>query len=380
MPTQKNQHYVPKFYQRFFSVDGSTIGVYLPEQKKKIDAASIKYQASEDYLYTKDTQKPDNAETALSSLEGLAKQVIEKVLQGPPMVLTKEDEYVLYVFVLMQLGRTLVPMEMLQESASKMAQQVLRVDKKLHDQNGDNKYDGISEEIIDSVQLNFANLGALSVFNHLQLIPTCIDLMNEFKVLVNRTKVGFTSSDNPACLYNMFLEKVEHNNVGVGCRGIMFYLPLSADRAVLYYDPKVYKCGFRKQKVVEVENEQDVVELNKLTAVNSRLLFFFNPNRTTDSDLERMATQKARFGVKEKVEEISGVEMKSGNPIIGTHHVGNACKLQLSFVKYLPTYKTKTAKTFDQRTDMYREIAYYRDDLEKQFMEGIRARRKWGKD
>lgn len=67
---------------------------------------------------------------------------------------------------------------------------------------------------------------------------------------------------------------------------------------------------------------------------------------------------------------------ESGNSIIGTHHVGNACKLQLSFVKYLPTYKAKTAKTFDQRTDMYREIAYYRDNLEKQFLEDIKARRK----
>lgn len=155
----------------------------------------------------------------------------------------------------------------------------------------------------------------------------------------------------------------------------MFYLPLSADRAVLYYDPKVYKCGCRKQKVVEVVNEQDVVELNKLTAVNSRLLFFFNPSQTTGADLERMAAQKARFGVKEKVEEISGVEVKSGNPIIGTHHVGNACKLQLSFVKYLPSYKAKTAKTFDQRTDMYREIANYRDDLEKMFMEDVKGRK-----
>ena len=51
MPKQKNQHYVPKFYQRLFSVDGNTIGVYIPEQGKKIDSANIKFQASEDYLY-----------------------------------------------------------------------------------------------------------------------------------------------------------------------------------------------------------------------------------------------------------------------------------------------------------------------------------------
>ena len=373
MSTQKNQHYVPKFYQRFFSVDGSTIGVFLPEQRKKIDAAPIKYQASEDYLYTKDTKNPDNAEAALGSLEGPAKLVIEKLLHNPPETLTKEEEYMLYVFVLLQLGRTLVPMEMLQQAADMMAQQVLKEDKKIHDKNGDKKYDEITDEIIDNIKLNIANLGALSVYTHLQLIPSCIDLMNEFKVLVNRTKVGFVTSDNPACLYNMFLEKVEHINMGMGCRGVMFYLPLNVDRAVLYYDSKVYKCGNRRQKVVQVISEQDVMELNKLTAVNSRMLFFFNPVRTNVFELERMAAQKARFVVKEKIKEISGVDVTSGNPIVGMHHMGISCKLKLSFLKYLPTYNAKTAKTFDPRTDLYREIAYYKDDLEKKFTEDIKS-------
>ena len=340
MSTQKNQHYVPKFYQRFFSVDGSTIGVFLPEQRKKIDAAPIKYQASEDYLYTKDTKNPDNAEAALGSLEGPAKLVIEKLLHNPPETLTKEEEYMLYVFVLLQLGRTLVPMEMLQQAADMMAQQVLKEDKKIHDKNGDKKYDEITDEIIDNIKLNIANLGALSVYTHLQLIPSCIDLMNEFKVLVNRTKVGFVTSDNPACLYNMFLEKVEHINMGMGCRGVMFYLPLNVD---------------------------------KLTAVNSRMLFFFNPVRTNVFELERMAAQKARFVVKEKIKEISGVDVTSGNPIVGMHHTGISCKLKLSFLKYLPTYNAKTAKTFDPRTDLYREIAYYKDDLEKKFTEDIKS-------
>ncbi len=347
--------------------------MFLPEQRKKIDAAPIKYQASEDYLYTKDTKNPDNAEAALGSLEGPAKLVIEKLLHNPPETLTKEEEYMLYVFVLLQLGRTLVPMEMLQQAADMMAQQVLKEDKKIHDKNGDKKYDEITDEIIDNIKLNIANLGALSVYTHLQLIPSCIDLMNEFKVLVNRTKVGFVTSDNPACLYNMFLEKVEHINMGMGCRGVMFYLPLNVDRAVLYYDSKVYKCGNRRQKVVQVISEQDVMELNKLTAVNSRMLFFFNPVRTNVFELERMAAQKARFVVKEKIKEISGVDVTSGNPIVGMHHMGISCKLKLSFLKYLPTYNAKTAKTFDPRTDLYREIVYYKDDLEKKFTEDIKS-------
>ena len=132
MPKQKNQHYVPKFYQRLFSVDGNTIGVYIPEQGKKIDSANIKFQASEDYLYTNETEKEDNIESAIGSLEGEAKIVIEKLLQDSLAELTREEEYVLYVFVLLQLGRTLNEMETLQMTADKMVQQILRVEKRFH--------------------------------------------------------------------------------------------------------------------------------------------------------------------------------------------------------------------------------------------------------
>lgn len=372
MPTQKNQHYVPKFYQRLFSEDDVKIGVFLPKERKKIDSASIKYQASEDYLYTQNTEKPDNTEAALGKIEGEAKQVIELLLQDPPIRLVPEQDYVLYVFVLLQIGRTLAQMDVLQKTANKMAQQMLMVDKQLHDKNGDNKYEGITDDIINEVGLKFANLGAFSVFTHAQLIPSCIDLVHEYKVLVNHTKVSFTTSDNPACLYNMFLEKVNQDNAGLGCRGIMFYLPLSPNRAVLFYDSKVYKCGVKRQKAVEIIDEHDVEELNKLTAINSRELFFYNPKKTNLAVLEKMANQKERFEAKEQIKDIPGIELTSGNMIIGLHRNSNKCNLHLSFIKYLPTYSLKTPKSFNSQTDLYREITYYKDKLEKEYFKGIK--------
>jgi hypothetical protein len=33
MAIQKNQHYVPQFYQRYFSVDGKNTGAYVLEKK-----------------------------------------------------------------------------------------------------------------------------------------------------------------------------------------------------------------------------------------------------------------------------------------------------------------------------------------------------------
>ncbi len=50
----KNQHYVPQFYQRFFSADANykTIGAYVIDKRKYIPNAPIKKQSSGDYFYS----------------------------------------------------------------------------------------------------------------------------------------------------------------------------------------------------------------------------------------------------------------------------------------------------------------------------------------
>lgn len=367
MPTQKNQHYVPQFYLKLFSSDGNTIGVYVFGHGKKIDAAPIRSQASENYLYTLDTDRPKNTEKSLSELEGAAKQVIEMLIQTPPKQLNHEQKFTLLSFIIIQLGRTLSNMDIIQETGDKMLRQLLRAQKKIQTKGGDDKFESITEDNINNLGLRFANLGAFSVFSHLKMIPSCIDIVDNYKVLVNKTQLSFATSDNPVCQYNMFLEKVKHYNIGLGNRGIMLYLPISPDRALLYYDSKVYKCGNTRQKVVNLVDEHDVWELNKLAAVNSRVVFFYNPNKAATITLEQMAIQKKRFSLQEQVKDLSFVDSVSGNPIVGAHIVGKQCNLHLSFIKYLPAYAMKNSQSFNPDTDMYREIAYFKDELEKEF-------------
>ena len=79
MATQKNQHYVPQFYQRRFSPDGKSIGSYIIEQERKIDQASIKHQASRDFFYTNETERKNNLEASLGALEAMTQKVMEKL-------------------------------------------------------------------------------------------------------------------------------------------------------------------------------------------------------------------------------------------------------------------------------------------------------------
>ena len=55
MVTQKKyQHYVPKFYLRFFSNDDKSIGTYIKKHNKYTSKAPLDSIGGEDYLYGKD--------------------------------------------------------------------------------------------------------------------------------------------------------------------------------------------------------------------------------------------------------------------------------------------------------------------------------------
>ena len=76
-----------------------------------------------------------------------------------------------------------------------------------------------------------------------------------------------------------------------------------------------------------------------------------------------LGKQSDYYTPKEKVQKVEGMTSFSGNKILGAHHIVLKCKLQLSFVKILPNYAAITPRTFDPSRDLYREIAYMKDEL-----------------
>ena len=361
MATQKNQHYVPQFYQRRFSPDGKTIGSYIFEQDKQINQAPIKHQASKDYFYTKETEQKNNVEESLGKLEAMTQKVMEKVDANPCKALDKIDESTLYVFTILQLGRTVAHANIIQSTADTVLKQLMK-EEFLHRQSVNKK---LSEEEIDMYCLRFPSLGGFSLGIQAQMIPTCVDL--EQKLSINNTGYAFVTSDNPAVLYNMFFERMGLDESGMGCRGVFVFMPLSPELAIVLYDGKVYKIGNKRQSYAEITNKRDVEELNKLTAVNAFQAILYNPKVTTVDELSRLAHYHKKYAVENKVIEIKGVNAETGNTILGVHQIGIMCGLQLSFVKYLPIFAAKTPQNFDPFTDRFREIAQYKDEIINRF-------------
>lgn len=355
----KNQHYVPQFYQRNFSVDGKTIGAYILDKGKAVEQAPIKHQSSEDYFYSENMK----IEGALSEMEGLASTIIDKILADPKVTLSKEERYTIYSFVMIQIGRTLAQANLLQETADKAARLMLKkiVAAKRNSVDA-SEVEGITDEIIDSVSINLKEPGLFALGNQAQIVNTCIDL--ECKALINNTRIPFITSDNPACMYDTFLERMNEFTYALGSRGLQIYFPLSDKIALFYYDSKCYKLGDRKKKYVEINDENDIWELNKLSACSANKVIYYKAGTVSKPELLCLGEQVMRFKPENQVETFEGFKSENSE-IIGTQRRSMFCQLKLNFVKELPAFKAKTKESYNWNTDRLREIAYYKDEIVK---------------
>lgn len=356
----KNQHYVPQFYQRYFSNDNKNIGTFLISSEKNILSAPIKNQSSGDYFYSENMK----IEHALGSLEGLAKNVIDKIILNPKERLTKEEQYTLYVFTMMQAGRTLAQANLIQEVTNfifrTVAKKHFELQKNSDEYNGD--LEDITDDILNKIQFNLTQPGLFALGTQAQLVNTCIDL--ECKILINNAKTPFITSNNPAVLYDQFMERMGNKTYALGSRGLQIFLPLTPMLGVMYYDPKCYKLGDRKKTYVEIKQDNDVCELNKLTAANAEKILYYKPYSITEYAIKQLATQNEKYKPSARVEAIP--ELKSSRVVIvGSRNVSMFCKLKLSFVKELPIYKAIEPLNFDPSKHQFREIAYIKDDIIK---------------
>ena len=353
----KNQHYVPQFYQRNFSNDEKSIGIYLLNQKKYVPTAAIKHQASSDYFYSQNLKIED----ALGFLENLAAIVIEKIKQNPTQKLKNEDAMALYVFTMIQIGRTQAFVRMMTDNANKMGKLMLRKHiEAMRKTDKANKVEYITDDILDSVSIQVNEPGRFALSTISQLIDLCIDMVDGGKILINKTSKSFISSDNPACMYDQHLERIGNLNYALGSSGLQIYLPLTPTLAVMYYDNLCYKLGDRKKNYIEITQEQDVIQLNRLVACTANEVIFTKHGNCSISDLDNYAAAHLKYHITDPVQtfEISNIE---NGKIIGASHCSMYCKLHLTFIKELPKFKIKTPLTFNNKTDLFRKSVYSLD-------------------
>jgi hypothetical protein len=345
----KNQHYVPQFYLRYFSIDKKNVGVYILKSEKNIPSASIKGQASRDYFYSDNIEM----EKALSDLESCAKKVLDKIIAAPTEPLSKEDKNTLFDFTVIQLGRTKVPASRVNQWYEERERSLSEVFSKMSTDTGGDQGESLKEKVLHLIGKPPSSPAQYSVDAHDQIRDIMRDL--SVKILVNKTGKSFITSDNPVAKYDQFMERMKQDSYALGSRGLQIFFPLSPQIGVMYYDRECYELGYKKSEYVELDQDRDIDELNKLTSCNSGGLLYYRHG--TISCQEFVALSKVWREIIPKPIEWVVRDLYPGKSILGVRYPSMFCKLSLSFIKELPLYKALQPEDFDRQKDGLRSLA-----------------------
>lgn len=260
MTDKKRQHYVPQFYLEYFSKDKNNIVVYSIKDKKIVTTnAPIDRQCYENYIYSKDKKYED----ILSAIECNASKVFEKILKTNKIPHKRNQDYLtLLIFVLYQHSRTQDAADQLNIVVDKMAKTLLKEKIKIE------KPNGINIESLDKVRIFQSEPGLYNLGISSMHIPILMDL--ECKLVINNNPNEFITSDNPVVLCNKYYLKDIDNYLGLACKGLLIFLPLTPKHLIIFFDSKMYRIGGKKlhTSVTQMCNK-DIDELNILQLINA---------------------------------------------------------------------------------------------------------------
>lgn len=261
---------MPQFYLKNFSPDGKSISLFNKKAVRAVTSTGIKTQCYRDYFYGKDLK----LENWLGELEGLAANVLKKIISSTSIPERKDDMYEhLLLYVAVQVSRTTYAAEEMSQIRSLTS--------------GD--LNSLSGSECPHTALQYA-MRMLSGFYSLSS-----------KLIINRTKEKFITSDNPSVFYNVFTEKL---NKSKGCHinslGLKIFLPISPDLMIIFYDESIYKLGEKKSRLIELNYLSDAIELNKLQFVSCEQNVYFkdkayNPLKLHNDVQKHYRSQKLKI-------------------------------------------------------------------------------------
>ena len=258
MVTQKKyQHYVPKFYLRFFSNDDKSIGTYIKKHNKYTSKAPLDSIGGEDYLYGKD----GIIEDWLSDLEGKWKNIIEKILLTEKLELTKDEYFLLLTFIFFSDARSKAVAETQNEMINYLANSA-----KMIMSEDDNEFED------DLAKFKIPNY--YSLMSGENIIPCFFDL--NICLIKNNTSNKFITSDCPLIKYDQYLLNNGYKfGYGYASVGLQCFIPISSKICIYLYDSEIY-TRIEKNNIICLNKSNDVYKLNRLFAYNSKELLFFN--------------------------------------------------------------------------------------------------------
>jgi len=340
MAKKKKQHYVPKFYLRYFSLadNKKQIKVCLKESGKIIQKANLEGQAQESYFYGKDFER----EEWFGNIENQTSLILNTVVRTKELPKDKSDDsYLIWLFILLQAFRTRANVDEFNAFVDTMMKTAMKFEPQFKDFDYDTHffaYEDATEKKLDIL------LNGLPMMMNMQI-----------KLIQDNTSKQLITSDNPISKYNQFLEsrKFPFGHTGMASKGLQIFYPLAPDLLLIMYDPKVYKIGNKKQFSNIHMNEKDVEYLNILTFLHTNKSIY-TTDSVADFYLEQILEKSNKFEKQKKLEvnhfEPVQNEDNTHSILVQHHQKPYLLNLKLSFVK-----QTQHAKLYNL-TGYYAEI------------------------
>ncbi|MES2458860.1 MAG: DUF4238 domain-containing protein [Bacteroidota bacterium] len=280
MTEKRNQHYIPKFYLRKFSyrANEKQIGLFNVKTGFFFPTATLKHQGSKDFFYGADGV----IEEGLSIIEGKLAESLKKIIieRKVPTKLSKEHINLLVFVGLTHLRNPVIIQNM--KDLFKTAQ--LRAQELDPELDVTKHFPEISHE--DAIKMSLSGVS--------EVVSYMADL--DVKLLINRTKIPFITSDFPVVKYNQYLElkKWDHGKTGYGNTGLQIIIPLNDELSILLYDGLIYNVGDKKKNYLGINKEKDVKKLNMLQLLNCLETVYFN-EKISEPQMKELSEMASKF-------------------------------------------------------------------------------------
>jgi hypothetical protein len=343
MADYKNQHFVPKCLLRQFAPDEAkrSLNVFNIRTERLIPKASLKSQASSNYMYGKDL----TLEHLLGKLEGTFDIVLKDIAVGRG---EEEDFEQIRFFMYLQLRRTEMAVKRLKHAQDSMEEGVFG------DEGGAPPRASIYELTMESMQL---------CMNTAEFVE---DL--KLRIINNQSRVDFIISDDPVIFANRYAtQRLGKVGFGVQSSGAFFLMPLTPRYAVICYDNHIYTAPDLIDGRLIVKKDEDANAINEFQFLKAAENIYFKDWESRQHVVDEFARYKGsrRDDWSEvtilvpddagKDGALRGEDGKIQNYRIGTREEGKAAGsalLKMSFVYPVPScwfsqlkYRTKI-KTF----------------------------------
>ena len=262
MQITKNQHYVPRFYMKPFSMiknEGTKkekvlISFYQFKGSLFRDNIPTSSVCSEDFFYDEDGK----VENKLAEEENKWGSTILKINRGE--VLMASDIKNIREFTAYQISRTKAMLAHNQNMVTTILTDVL------YNRNSDLNKSVINEMVEKKVESEITSEYNLDFVN--DILSTIDDL--KMIILENKTDIAFFTSDVPVIIVN----PLGIHSAGLGDIGTVIFFPISQKKMVMFYDSKLYgkiaeeiqdsECIYTFNKYQYISADERILALNSI--------------------------------------------------------------------------------------------------------------------